>query len=313
MGPIIHARCSIILVLSAPINIRQKPPSRTLAVAAFKFENRSHDVVAEGLIVRLKLSGCAVISKGVLVVEGETSAINRFSKYLRLIVHKKPDFGVKFVWRGKVCRPSFCNIGSLGFGPNKKRVEFRVRAEGKRAKKLRKKLMTDEERLIYNLRRAKKKIALLLQKLKKYELPELPPSRHDPELFKLEQLQAYKKIGFRNKNYVPVGVHGVFGGVVQNMHLHWKFHETRVRYDSDFVIHCKPNGLCEIVGALKGAQEEDVKAVGFGGIESVSEVFHGQKRSISFSSLDCRILEGETGEEFLRTLSKLAHLKKKQF
>lgn len=87
-------------------------------------------------------------------------------------------------------------------------------------------MMTDEERLIYNLRRAKKKVALLLQKLKKYELPELPPPRHDPELLTLEQLQAYRKIGFRNKNYVPVGVRGVFGGVVQNMHLHWKFHET---------------------------------------------------------------------------------------
>ncbi|KAL3624282.1 CRM-domain containing factor cfm9, mitochondrial [Castilleja foliolosa] len=113
------------------------------------------------------------------------------------------------------------------------KVEKRMQRESgktlreiRRAKKLRKKLMTDEERLIYNLRRAKKKIALLLQKLKKYELPELPPPRHDPELFTLEQLQAYKKIGFRNKNYVPVGVRGVFGGVVQNMHLHWKFHET---------------------------------------------------------------------------------------
>uniref|UniRef100_A0A5B7C2W9 CRM domain-containing protein n=1 Tax=Davidia involucrata TaxID=16924 RepID=A0A5B7C2W9_DAVIN len=72
----------------------------------------------------------------------------------------------------------------------------------------------------------RKKVALLLQKLKKYELPELPPPRHDPELLTAEQLQAYKKIGFRNKNYVPVGVRGVFGGVVQNMHLHWKFHET---------------------------------------------------------------------------------------
>ncbi|KAL3629177.1 CRM-domain containing factor cfm9, mitochondrial [Castilleja foliolosa] len=113
------------------------------------------------------------------------------------------------------------------------KVEKRMQRESgktlreiRRAKKLRKKLMTDEERLIYNLRRAKKKVALLLQKLKKYELPELPPPRHDPELFTLEQLQAYKKIGFRNKNYVPVGVRGVFGGVVQNMHLHWKFHET---------------------------------------------------------------------------------------
>ncbi|URE37018.1 hypothetical protein MUK42_06985 [Musa troglodytarum] len=98
--------------------------------------------------------------------------------------------------------------------------------EMRRAKKIRKKLMTEDERLIYNLRRAKKKVALLLQKLKKYELPELPTPRHDPELFTPEQLQAYKKIGFRNRNYVPVGVRGVFGGVVQNMHLHWKFHET---------------------------------------------------------------------------------------
>uniref|UniRef100_A0A2P2QN21 Uncharacterized protein LOC105109948 n=1 Tax=Rhizophora mucronata TaxID=61149 RepID=A0A2P2QN21_RHIMU len=113
------------------------------------------------------------------------------------------------------------------------KVERRMRKESgktlreiRRAKKLKKKLMTDEERLIYNLKRAKKKVALLLQKLKKYELPELPPAVHDPELLTPEQLQAYKKIGFRNKNYVPVGVRGVFGGVVQNMHLHWKFHET---------------------------------------------------------------------------------------
>ncbi|XP_061357528.1 CRM-domain containing factor CFM9, mitochondrial [Gastrolobium bilobum] len=113
------------------------------------------------------------------------------------------------------------------------KVERRMQKESgktlreiRRAKKLKKKLMTEEERLIYNLRRAKKKVALLLQKLKKYELPDLPPPRHDPELLTPEQLQAFKKIGFRNKNYVPVGVRGVFGGVVQNMHLHWKFHET---------------------------------------------------------------------------------------
>ncbi|KAF5740416.1 hypothetical protein HS088_TW11G00485 [Tripterygium wilfordii] len=98
--------------------------------------------------------------------------------------------------------------------------------EVRRASKLKKKLMTDEERLIYNLKRAKKKVALLLQKLKKYELPELPSPVHDPELLTSEQVQAFKKIGFRNRNYVPVGVRGVFGGVVQNMHLHWKFHET---------------------------------------------------------------------------------------
>ncbi|KAM1824121.1 hypothetical protein ACFX13_023753 [Malus domestica] len=98
--------------------------------------------------------------------------------------------------------------------------------EVRRAKKLQKKLMTENERLIYNLKRAKRKVALLLQRLKKYELPDLPAPRHDPEILTHEQLQALKKIGFKNKNYVPVGVRGVFGGVVQNMHLHWKFHET---------------------------------------------------------------------------------------
>ncbi|CAM0958371.1 unnamed protein product [Alopecurus aequalis] len=102
----------------------------------------------------------------------------------------------------------------------------RTQRELRRAVKLRKKLMTDDERLIHSMRRAKKKVALLLQKLKKYELPDLPAPRHDPELLTAEQLQAYKKIGFRNRNYVPVGVRGVFGGVVQNMHMHWKFHET---------------------------------------------------------------------------------------
>lgn len=131
-----------------------------------------------------------------------------------------------------------CFEGSRAMSTGKGRsmrskVESRMRKESgktlreiRRAKKLRKKLMTDEERLVYNLRRAKKKVALLLQKLKKYELPDLPLPRHDPELLTPEQLQAIKKIGFKNKNYVPVGVRGVFGGVVQNMHLHWKFHET---------------------------------------------------------------------------------------
>ncbi|WCJ24419.1 RNA-binding CRS1 / YhbY (CRM) domain protein [Euphorbia peplus] len=113
------------------------------------------------------------------------------------------------------------------------KVERRMQKESgktlreiRRAKKLKKKLMTDEERLIYNLKRAKKKVALLLQKLKKYDLPELASPLHDPELLTPEQSQAFKKVGFRNKNYVPVGVRGVFGGVVQNMHMHWKFHET---------------------------------------------------------------------------------------
>ncbi|KAK4341045.1 hypothetical protein RND71_039546 [Anisodus tanguticus] len=138
-----------------------------------------------------------------------------------------PIFSSMNVWNGNV------GVRWMSGKSMRSRVAMRMQNESsktlreiRRSKKLKLKLMTDEERLIYNLRRAKKKVALLLQKLKKYELPDLPSPRHDPELLTPEQLQAYKKIGFRNKNYVPVGVRGVFGGVVQNMHLHWKFHET---------------------------------------------------------------------------------------
>lgn len=138
------------------------------------------------------------------------------------------------------------------------KVERRMRKESgktlreiRRAKKLKKKLMTDEERLIYNLKRAKKKVALLLQKLKKYDLPELPSPLHDPELLTPEQLQAYKKIGFRNKNYVPVGVRGVFGGVVQNMHMHWKFHET-VQVSCDNFPKEKIKEMATMIARLSG-------------------------------------------------------------
>ncbi|KAL8139846.1 hypothetical protein V2J09_005867 [Rumex salicifolius] len=138
----------------------------------------------------------------------------------------------KFNFSGRLGSARWMSSAPRGRSMRSK-VEQRMQREAgktlkeiRRAKRLKLKLMTEEERLIHQLRRAKKKVALLLQKLKKYELPELPSPKHDPELLTSEQLQAYKKIGFRNKNYVPVGVRGVFGGVVQNMHLHWKFHET---------------------------------------------------------------------------------------
>lgn len=35
-----------------------------------------------------------------------------------------------------------------------------------------------------------------------------------------------KKMAQKRSNYAPVGRRGVFGGVILNMHLHWKKHET---------------------------------------------------------------------------------------
>ncbi|KAJ8557167.1 hypothetical protein K7X08_002792 [Anisodus acutangulus] len=113
---------------------------------------------------------------------------------------KVPFFSSTNVWNGNV------GVRWMSGKSMRSRVAMRMQNESsktlreiRRSKKLKLKLMTDEERLIYNLRRAKKKVALLLQKLKKYELPDLPSPRHDPELLTPEQLQAYKKIGFRKK------------------------------------------------------------------------------------------------------------------
>ncbi|KAK4401888.1 putative CRM domain-containing protein, chloroplastic [Sesamum angolense] len=60
-----------------------------------------------------------------------------------------------------------------------------------------------EVRIRYKLEKAKRKEAWLIEKLRKYE-----------------------RTGEKKKHYVPVGRRGVFGGVVLNMHLHWKKHET---------------------------------------------------------------------------------------
>ena len=56
---------------------------------------------------------------------------------------------------------------------------------------------------------------------------------HDPEILTEEEKFYLKRTGEKKKNYVPVGRRGVFGGVVLNMHLHWKRHET-------MKVVCKP-------------------------------------------------------------------------
>ncbi|KAI4375862.1 hypothetical protein MLD38_013682 [Melastoma candidum] len=83
-----------------------------------------------------------------------------------------------------------------------------------------------EVRIRYKLEKAKRKEAWLIEKLRKYELPKAPPETYDPEILTEEEKHYLKRTGEKKKNYVPVGRRGVFGGVVLNMHLHWKKHET---------------------------------------------------------------------------------------
>ncbi|CAN4108000.1 unnamed protein product [Withania somnifera] len=83
-----------------------------------------------------------------------------------------------------------------------------------------------EVRIRYKLDKAKRKEAWLIEKLRKFEVPKAPDEPHDPEILTEEEKFYLKRTGEKKKNYVPVGRRGVFGGVVLNMHLHWKKHET---------------------------------------------------------------------------------------
>ncbi|XP_074586822.1 putative CRM domain-containing protein At3g25440, chloroplastic [Curcuma longa] len=83
-----------------------------------------------------------------------------------------------------------------------------------------------EVRIRYKLEKAKRKEVWLIEKLRKYEIPKAPLPVHDPEILTEEEKFYLKRTGEKKKNYVPVGRRGLFGGVVLNMHMHWKKHET---------------------------------------------------------------------------------------
>uniref|UniRef100_A0ACD5ZU74 Uncharacterized protein n=1 Tax=Avena sativa TaxID=4498 RepID=A0ACD5ZU74_AVESA len=104
---------------------------------------------------------------------------------------------------------------------------FRLKAKKKM------KSANPEVRIRYKLDKAKRKEEWLIEKLRKYEMPRAPEPVHDPEILTEEEKFYLKRTGEKKKNYVPVGRRGVFGGVVLNMHLHWKKHET-------MQVVCKP-------------------------------------------------------------------------
>ncbi|GFZ16812.1 CRS1 / YhbY (CRM) domain-containing protein [Actinidia rufa] len=47
----------------------------------------------------------------------------------------------------------------------------------------------------------------------------------DQETITVEERTMFRRVGLRMKPYLPVGIRGVFDGVIENMHLHWKHRE----------------------------------------------------------------------------------------
>ncbi|XP_028753126.1 uncharacterized protein LOC114712751 [Neltuma alba] len=93
-------------------------------------------------------------------------------------------------------------------------------------KKKRSHMVDDQIKARHQLENAKRKEAWLTGKLRKFEVPKSPAETYDPEILTEEEIHYLKRTGEKKKNYVPVGRRGVFGGVVLNMHLHWKRHWT---------------------------------------------------------------------------------------
>lgn len=65
-----------------------------------------------------------------------------------------------------------------------------------------------------------------MEALRKIEPSESSKTAHDPEILTPEEHFFFLKMGLKCKNYVPVGRRGIYQGVILNMHLHWKKHQT---------------------------------------------------------------------------------------
>lgn len=86
----------------------------------------------------------------------------------------------------------------------------------------------------HNHVQAKIKEALLIERLKRYEVPKVQGPVVKPHELTGEERFYFKKMAQKRSNYVPIGRRGVFGGVILNMHMHWKKHET-------VKVFCKPS------------------------------------------------------------------------
>ncbi|MED6157284.1 hypothetical protein PIB30_021934 [Stylosanthes scabra] len=129
------------------------------------------------------------------------------------------------------------DISSIKKSPKKKKMSRKAKLNELRFYRLKaKKKMNSpnpEVRIRYKLEKAKRKETWLIEKLRKYHLPKIPAEEFDPEILTEEERHYLKRTGEKKKHFVLVGRRGVFGGVVLNMHLHWKNHET-------IKVICKP-------------------------------------------------------------------------
>ncbi|KAJ8553438.1 hypothetical protein K7X08_024116 [Anisodus acutangulus] len=76
----------------------------------------------------------------------------------------------------------------------------------------------------FEISQAKKlKAEKILAKIVESWIPAGPSG--DLETITEEERVMFRRVGLRMKSYLPLGIRGVFDGVIENMHLHWKHRE----------------------------------------------------------------------------------------
>lgn len=118
----------------------------------------------------------------------------------------------------------------------------RLKVKGKKKSKH----LNAEEKIKCRIQKAKIKEGLLIEKLKRYEVPKLQGPMVKQDDLTGEERFYMKKMAQKGSNYLQVGRRGVYGGVVLNMHLHWKKHET-VKV---FCKPCKPGQVHEYANEI---------------------------------------------------------------
>ncbi|KAI4324315.1 hypothetical protein L6164_023866 [Bauhinia variegata] len=97
---------------------------------------------------------------------------------------------------------------------------------GVKGKKKKQKFANGEEKIKYKIEKAKVKEAMLIERLKRYEVPRVQGPAVKTDGLTGEERFYLKKMAQKSTNYLQVGRRGLFGGVILNMHMHWKKHET---------------------------------------------------------------------------------------
>ncbi|WCJ21953.1 CRS1 / YhbY (CRM) domain-containing protein [Euphorbia peplus] len=97
----------------------------------------------------------------------------------------------------------------------------RMMEDASRAKRAR--IMKKFEHKLFIAQAKKQRAERLLAKVEASMIPSGPD--YDQETITDEERAMFRRVGLRMKAYLPIGIRGVFDGVIENMHLHWKHRE----------------------------------------------------------------------------------------